>query len=44
MDLPCPRGASERLRRLTEGADESAAHPLRIAEAGQFRDGFDRLA
>jgi len=32
------------LRRLAEGADEGAAHPLRVAKAGYFRDAFDRLA
>jgi hypothetical protein len=32
------------LRRLAEGADEGAAHPLRIAKAGRFGDAFDRLA
>jgi hypothetical protein len=42
--LPRPRRAAQRLRRLAEGADEGAAHPLRIAEAGHLRDAFDRLA
>ena len=35
-DLPRPRRAAQRLRRLAEGADEGAAHPLRIAKAGGF--------
>ena len=43
-ELTRPRRAAERLRRLTEGADEGAAHPLRIAESGQFRDALDRFA
>jgi hypothetical protein len=42
--LPRPRRAAQRLRRLAEGADEGAAHPLRIAKAGGLRDAFDRLA
>ena len=42
--LPRPRRAAQRLRRLAEGADEGAAHPLRIAEAGGFGDPLDRLA
>jgi hypothetical protein len=41
---PRPRRAPQRLRRLAEGADEGAAHPFRIAEAGGFGDAFDRLA
>ena len=40
----CPRRAAQRLRRLAEGADEGAAHPLGIAKAGLSRDAFDRLA
>jgi hypothetical protein len=32
------------LRRLAEGADEGAAHPLRITKAGRLRDVLDRLA
>jgi cell volume regulation protein A len=39
-----PRRAPQRLRRLTEGADESSAHPLRIAKAGGLRNAFDRFA
>jgi hypothetical protein len=42
--LPRPRRAAQRLRRLAEGADEGAAHPLRIAKAGGLRDVLDRLA
>src|ERR1700688_3115458 len=42
LNRPCR--AAQRLRRLAEGADEGAAHPLRIAKAGQFRNAFDRLA
>src|SRR5882672_999647 len=34
----------QRLRRLAEGADEGAAHPLRIAKAGGFGNALDRLA
>src|ERR1700716_4269177 len=37
-----PLRAPQRLRRLTEGADESAAHPLPIAEAGEVRDAVAR--
>ncbi len=39
-----PRRAPQRLRRLAEGADESAAHPFRIAKTGGFSDALDRLA
>ena len=42
--LTRPRRAAQRLRRLAEGADEGAAHPLGIAKAGRLRDAFDRLA
>jgi hypothetical protein len=28
IELTRPRGAAQRLRRLAEGADEGAAHPL----------------
>src|SRR5713101_8894472 len=42
--LPRPRRAAQRVRRLAEGADEGAAHPLRIAKAGYLRDALDRLA
>jgi acyl-CoA thioesterase-1 len=42
--LPRPRRAAQRLRRLAEGADEGAAHPLRIAKAGGLRDAPDRFA
>src|SRR6266536_4005359 len=42
--LTRPCRAAQRLRRLAEGADESAAHPLRIAEAGDFSDAFDGFA
>src|ERR1700753_2227657 len=38
-----PRRAAKRLRRLTESADEGAAHPLRITKAGRFRNALDRL-
>jgi hypothetical protein len=31
------------LRRLAEGADQGAAHPLGIPKAGDFSDAFDRL-
>src|SRR5713101_9938933 len=44
LALTRPRCAAQRLRRLAEGADESAAHPLRIAKAGQLRNPFDRFA
>src|SRR3954468_21013517 len=41
--LPRPRRAAQRLRRLAERTDEGAAHPLRIAKAGELRDALDRL-
>ena len=41
---PGPCRAAQRLRRPAEGADEGAAHPLRIAKAGGLRHPFDRLA
>src|SRR6185437_6311339 len=41
--LPRSCRATQRLRRLAEGADEGAAHPLRIAKAGRLRDALDRL-
>ena len=41
---PRPRRAAQRLRRLAEGADEGAAHPLGIGEAGRLGDALDRLA
>jgi hypothetical protein len=41
---PYPARAARRLWRLAEGADEGAAHPLRIAKAGGFSDALDRLA
>ena len=44
LRLPRPCRAAQRLRRLAEGADEGAAHPLRIAKAGGLRHQFDRLA
>src|SRR6185437_4036124 len=42
--LSRPRRTAQRLRRLAEGADESAPHPLGIAEAGDLGDALDRLA
>src|SRR6266851_2683810 len=42
--LTRPCRTAQRLRRLAEGADEGAAHPLRIAKAGYLRDALDRLA
>src|SRR5262245_59774511 len=42
--LTRPRRAAQRLRRLAEGADEGAPHPLRIAKAGDLGDALDRLA
>jgi hypothetical protein len=42
--LPGPCRTTQRLRRLAEGADEGAAHPLRIAKAGGLRHALDRLA
>src|SRR5438270_5800773 len=44
VDLAHPGGAAQRLRRLAEGTDEGAAHPLGIAKAGRLRDVLDRLA
>jgi NhaP-type Na+/H+ or K+/H+ antiporter len=44
ISSPRPRRAAKRLRGLAEGADEGAAHPLRIAEAGRLRHLLDRLA
>src|SRR4051812_351951 len=44
FSLSCPCRAPQRLRRLTEGADESAPHALGVAEAGCLRDELDRLA
>ena len=41
--LPNSRRPAQRLRRLAEGADEGASHPLGIAEAGGLRHAFDRL-
>jgi len=32
------------LRRLTEGANEGAAHPFRVAKTGEFCDALNRLA
>jgi hypothetical protein len=43
ISSPRPRRAAKRLRGLAEGADEGAAHPLRIAEAGRLRHLLDRL-
>src|ERR1700761_8833361 len=42
-NLGCPRRAPQRLRRLAEGADKGAPHPIRVAKPGDLRDAFDRL-
>ena len=42
-NLRRPRRAPQRLRRLAEGADKGAPHPIRVAKPGELRDAFDRL-
>src|SRR5258708_11180028 len=42
-NLRRPRGAPQRLRRLAEGADKGASHPVRVAKPGDLRDAFARL-
>src|SRR5689334_23903286 len=42
--LARPRRPPQRLRRLAEGADEGAPHPLRIAKTGDLSNALDRLA
>lgn len=43
-DLPRFRCAAQRLRRLAERADESATHPLGIAETRDLGDALDGFA
>ncbi len=41
--IGAPSVAAKRLRRLAEGADEGAAHALRIAKAGMSSHPLDRF-